>query len=96
MGEQLLGILFSYNISVFSDHKNLVYAARTVSELQRVMILRLILKEFGQNIQCIAGIDNVVADMLSLLPSASNHGQVKLEASNVQSHAYENLHLKGA
>jgi hypothetical protein len=34
--KQFRGILFGYKINVFSDHKNLVYAA-TVSESQRVM-----------------------------------------------------------
>jgi hypothetical protein len=65
---------------VFSDHKNLVCAA-TVSESQRVMRWRLILEEFGPNIQHIAGIDNVVADMLSCAPSA-NSDQEELEPSN--------------
>ena len=66
--EQFLGILFGYEISVFSDNKNLVYAA-TMSESQRVMRWRLILKEFGTNIQHIAGVDNIVSDTLSRLPS---------------------------
>jgi hypothetical protein len=65
--KQFRGILFGYKLNVFSDHKNLVYAA-TVSESQRVMRWRLILEEFGPNIQHIAGIDNVVADMLSRVP----------------------------
>ena len=60
------GILFGYEIKVFSDHKNMVYAA-TLSESQRVMRWRLILKEFGTNIQHITGVDNIVADTLSRL-----------------------------
>jgi hypothetical protein len=72
---------------VFSDHENLVYAA-TVSESQRVMRWRLILKEFGPNIQHIAGNDNVVADMLSHVPSA-NSDQDELETSDAQYHAKE-------
>ena len=56
---------------MFLDHNNLVYAA-TVSESQRVMRWRLILEEFGPNIQhTIAGVDNVVADVLSRLPLAN-------------------------
>ena len=69
--KQFRGILFGYPINVFSDHKNLVYAA-TLSESQRVMRWRLILEEFGPNIQHIAGVDNTVADTLSRLPSANN------------------------
>jgi hypothetical protein len=68
--KQFQGILFGYEIDMFSDHKNLVYAA-TLSESQRVMRWRLILEEFGSNIQHIAGVDNTVADMLSRLPSAN-------------------------
>jgi len=48
--KQFRGILFGYEINVFSDHKILVYYAATVSESQRVMRWRLILKEFGPNI----------------------------------------------
>ena len=65
---QFRGIIFGYEIYVFSDHKNLVYAA-TLSESQRVMRWRLILEEFGTNIQHISGVDNMVADTLSRLPS---------------------------
>jgi hypothetical protein len=68
--KQFRGILFGYKINVFSDHKNLVYAA-TVSESQRVMRWRLILEEFGPNIEHIAGVDNTIADMLSRHPSAN-------------------------
>ena len=50
-----------------SDHKNMVYAA-TLSESQRVMRWRLILKYFGPNIQHISGVDNIVSDTLSRLP----------------------------
>ena len=44
--------------------QNIVYAA-TLSEYQRVMRWRLILEEFGPNIQHIAGNANIVADTLS-------------------------------
>ena len=40
--KQFRGILFGYEIKVFSDHKNLVYAA-TLSESKRVMLWQLIL-----------------------------------------------------
>ena len=57
-------------MNVFSDHKNLVYAA-TLSESKRVMLWRLILGEFGPNIQHIAVVDIIVAYTLSKLLSAS-------------------------
>ena len=45
----------------------MVYAA-TLSESQRVIHWRLILKTFGPNIQHIAGAENIVAYTLSRLP----------------------------
>ena len=66
--KQFRGIIFGYEINAFSDHKNLVYAA-TLSESQRVMRWQLIIKEFGPNIQHIAGVDNIVDDTLSRLTS---------------------------
>ena len=62
------GILFDYEINVFFDHNNLVYAA-TLSESQRLMRWKLILEGFGRNIHHISGVDNIVADKLSILPS---------------------------
>ena len=66
--KQFRGSLFGYEINVFSYHKNMVYAA-TMSEYQRLMRWRLILEEFGHNIQHKAGVDNIVTDTLSILPS---------------------------
>ena len=60
---QFRGIIFGYEINVFSYHKNTVYAA-TLSESQRVMRRRLIIKDFGTNIQHIDRVDNIVADTL--------------------------------
>ena len=40
------GIIFGYEINVFSDNKNLVYAA-TLSESKRVMRWWLIIEKFG-------------------------------------------------
>ena len=62
------GIIFGYEINLLSDHNNLVYAT-TLSEYQRVMRWQLIIEEFGPNIQHIAGVDNILADTLSRLPS---------------------------
>ena len=70
--KQFQGIIFGYEIKVFSDHKNLADAA-ILSEYQRVMRWRLILEEFGPNIQHISEVDNIVDGTLSRLPSASNN-----------------------
>jgi hypothetical protein len=63
-------ILFGYPIIVHSDHKNLVHAA-TISQSQRVMRWRMILEEFGPDIRHISGVDNIVADAISRLPTAN-------------------------
>ena len=70
--KQFRGIIFGYEINVFSDHTNMVYAA-TLSEYQRLMHWKLILEEFGPNIQHIAGVENIVVDMLSRLPSTPSN-----------------------
>ena len=79
MSKQFRNILFGYEIHVYSDHKNLVYKA-TLSEFQRVMRWRLLLKELGPHIHHIAGVDNIVADTLSRVKS-SNVGEDKSESS---------------
>ena len=48
----------------------MVYVA-TLSEYQRVIHWRLIIKEFGTNIRNLYGIDSIVADTLSILPYTS-------------------------
>ena len=50
----------------------MVYVA-TLSESQKVMLWRLIIKEFGPNIQHIAVVENIVADTLSRLPSTPSN-----------------------
>ena len=65
--KQLQGIVYVYKINVLSYHKNLVYAA-TLSSYQRLMCLKLILEEFGPTVHHIYGVDNIVYDMLSILP----------------------------
>ena len=47
--------------------------ATNLSEYQRVMLWRLILIEFGPNIQHIAGFYNIVANTLSRLLSTPSH-----------------------
>ena len=85
--KQFRGILFGYEINIFSDHNNLSYVA-TLSESQRVIFWRLIIKEFGINIRHIAVVDNIVDDTLSRLPSRPSD---KYEpcTSNSQCHANE-------
>ena len=58
------GIIFGYEINIFSYNNNLLCAA-TLSEYQRVMHWRLIIEESGPIIQHIAGVDNIVAYTLS-------------------------------
>ena len=48
----------------------MVYTA-TLSESRRVMCCQLVIEDFGPNIQHIAGVENIVADMLSILLSIS-------------------------
>ena len=45
-----------------------MFYATTLSESQRVMRWKLIIEEFGTNIQHIYGVDNIVADTLIRLP----------------------------
>ena len=66
--KQFRGILFGYEINLFSYYNNLVSAAN-LSESQMVMLWRLIIEEFGPNIQNIYGFDKIVADTLSRLLS---------------------------
>jgi len=85
--KEFRNILFGYPIRIFSDHKNLVHAA-TISQSQRVMRWRLILEEFGPDIQHVKGEDNIVADAISRLPTTNedprdtrtdSHGLLELE-----------------
>ena len=70
--KQSRGILFGYEVNIFSNHKNLVYDA-TLSESQTVMRWGLIIDEFGPNIHYISGVDNKVGEMLSIsLSTPSN------------------------
>ena len=65
------GIIVGYEINLFSDHNNLVYAV-TLGESQRVMCWRLVIKYFGSNIHHISVVDNIVADTLSRFPAMSS------------------------
>ena len=64
--KQFCGIIFGYEINVFSYHKNLFYTA-TLSESKRVMPWRIILGEFGTNYQHKVEVSNIVAAMIIIL-----------------------------
>ena len=67
---QFRGIIFGYEINVFSYHINLV-CVTTLGKAQRLMRWQLIIKKFGLSIRYIALVDNIVADTISRLPSIS-------------------------
>ena len=62
-------ILSGYEINLFSYHNNLVCFS-SLSQSKRVIHWRLIIEEFGTNIEHMAGFDIIVAGMLSRLPCA--------------------------
>jgi hypothetical protein len=62
--KEFRNILLGQQIAVFTDHKNLTYKNFNA---ERVMRWRLVLEEFGPDLQCIKGEKNVVADALSRL-----------------------------
>jgi hypothetical protein len=59
-------ILLGQKIKVFTDHKNLVYDSKEMIS-QRALRWRILLEEFGPQIEYIKGDDNSVADALSRL-----------------------------
>jgi hypothetical protein len=56
--------LLGQQMTVFTDHKNLTYKNFNT---ERVMRWRLVLEEFGPDLQCIKGEKNIVADASSRL-----------------------------
>jgi hypothetical protein len=60
--KEFRNILLGQKIIVFTDHKNLTYK---IFNTDRVMRWRLILEEFGPDLNYIKGEKNVVADSLS-------------------------------
>ena len=65
--KEFRNILLGQRIKVFTDHKNLVHESELKTS-QRVMRWRLLLEEYGPEIEYIKGPKNVVADALSRLP----------------------------
>ena len=68
--KQSRGIIFGYEINVFSYHINMV-CVTTLGEAQRVMRWRLIIKTFGLSTRYIALVYNIVADKISRFPYIS-------------------------
>ena len=68
--KQFHGIISGYEINLFSNHKNMVYAA-TLIEYQRMLRWRLIIEVFGPNIQYITGVNNIVEGTISRFPYTS-------------------------
>jgi hypothetical protein len=64
--KEFKGMLWGQSIVVYTDHKNLIYAAQQMSS-DRVYRWRLLLEEYGPEIIYIKGIDNTVADAISRL-----------------------------
>jgi hypothetical protein len=62
-------MLFRHEIIVQMDHKNLPHPNSTHSS-DRVLHQRLLLEEYGVDLEYIQGVKNVVADALSCLPTA--------------------------
>ena len=62
-------ILLGHEIIVKTDHKNLTHPNSTHT-LDRVLRQQLLLEEYGVELQYIQGKRNVVADVLSRLPTA--------------------------
>ncbi|GFH50539.1 hypothetical protein CTEN210_07015 [Chaetoceros tenuissimus] len=67
---------------VFLTYPDWIYEA-TLSESQRVMRWRLLLKEFGPNIIHIASVDNIIADTLSRLKS-NNVEEDEIESTDTK------------
>jgi hypothetical protein len=61
-------MLFGYKILIKTDHKNLTHQ-HSAHASDRVLCQRLLLEEYGTELQYIEGEQNVVADALSRLPT---------------------------
>ena len=65
--KEFRNILFGYNITVYTDHMNLVHNTVLMSS-DRIMRWRLLLEEYGITLKHIKGEKNTVADALSRHP----------------------------
>ena len=60
-------ILYGHEIVIETDHQNIVAEARLMAS-DRVMRWRLLLEEYGPTFKHVKGVDNVVADAISIIP----------------------------
>ena len=79
--KEFRNILLGHEIRVFTDHKNLTYKNFNT---ERVMRWRLILEEFGPQLNYIKGEKNIVADALSRLDIADT----KLDNDKVEAECF--------
>ena len=73
--KEFCNILLGYQITVYTDHKNLTYKNFNT---ERVMHWRLILEEFGPELKYIKGENNVISDTLSCLGMSYNQEILKI------------------
>jgi hypothetical protein len=62
-------ILLGHKIIVWSDHKNLIH---NDLKSERVLRWRLLIEEYSPDIQYIKGPENIIADMLSRMPTTND------------------------
>jgi hypothetical protein len=77
--KEFRNILLGQKITVYTDHKNLIY-----NDLQtdRVLRWRLLLEEYSVDIKYIKGVTNIVADVLSRYPTINNPLKQKQPPTN--------------
>ena len=87
--KEFRNILLGHKIKVYTDHENLTYKQFNSS---RVMRWRLLIEEFGPELEYIKGQKNIVADALSRLdiaPSKTASTYEQLMTSNAECYASE-------
>ena len=72
--KKFCSILLGQIIQVWTDHKNLTYDNTDFSS-DRILRQRLVIKEFGAQINFVSGVNNEVADVLSRLDTQVNELQ---------------------
>ena len=74
--KQFRTILYGQKVVGLTDHKNLMYDT-TDHASNRVLRQRLLLEEYGVEIEYIKGVKNVVANALSRLPTKHDNQLVQ-------------------
>jgi hypothetical protein len=80
--KEFKGMLWGQQITVYTDHKNLMQDALGLTS-DRVYRWRLLLEEYGPTIMYIKGIHNTVADAISRL----DYGPVQEDKSTMMTFA---------